>query len=275
MSAETRPAAGPLSAVEPWDLVSANYAADSPAFMLPFIRRAIEWAAPAATARVIDVAAGPGTLAFELAPRVAAVDAVDFSPAMLAELERKRQALGFGNVRALHADGQALPLPEQRYEAAFSMFGLMFFPDRNRGFAELHRVLKPGGVAVVSSWAPVAESPLMQLMFGALRAADPKRAAPQTNWLSLENPDVFRAELTAAGFRDVAIEPLSQSLHVPDADALWEEMARWSAPLVLLRKSLGEEEWARQSQLARAYVAAQTNERRDFSTTAYLGFGRR
>ena len=36
------------------------------------------------------------------------------------------------------------------------MFGLMFFPDRAKGFAELFRVLRPGATAVVSSWAPGA-----------------------------------------------------------------------------------------------------------------------
>jgi ubiquinone/menaquinone biosynthesis C-methylase UbiE len=275
MSFETRPVAGPLSVAQPWDLVSAGYTAELAVVMLPFTQHAIALAEPKPAARVIDVATGPGVLALELAPRVEHVDAIDFSPSMLAELERRRVALGIENVTSAVADGQALPFAGASFDCGFSMFGLMFFPDRKRGFAELFRVLRPGGVAVVSSWAPVDQSSLMRLMFGALRAADPTRAAPQTNWLSLENPEVFRAELEGAGFSEVKITPYTHSLAVSDADELWRVMARSSAPLVLLRERLGEEEWSRQSELARAYVAEQLRETRELSTTAYLGFGRR
>lgn len=270
-----KPAPGPLSVVRPWDLVSAGYAAESSSIMLPFSRLAIELARPAPDARVLDCATGPGVLALELAARVARVDAVDFSPAMVAELEQRRSALELDNVFAQVADGQALPFADASFDAAFSMFGLMFFPDRARGFAELHRTLRPGGVAVVSSWAPVAQSPLMILMFGALRAADPTRAAPQTNLLNLENPEVFVREMQQAGFREVRVEPHTHSIHVRDASELWQMLVRGSAPLVMLRERLGPTEWARQAELAQAYLAEQLPQQRTLSTTAYLGLGRR
>jgi SAM-dependent methyltransferase len=173
------------------------------------------------------------------------------------------------------ADGQALPFADASFDVAFSMFGLMFFPDRKRGFAELYRTLKPGGVAVVSSWAPVEQSSLMILMFGALRAADPTRAAPQTNLLNLENPELFERELKQAGFRDVRVEPHTHSMEVRDPSAWWESLVRGGAPMALLKQRLGPAEWERQSQLAQAYLAEQIQAPRTLSTTAYLGFGRR
>jgi ubiquinone/menaquinone biosynthesis C-methylase UbiE len=275
MTTEPRPAPGPLAIAEPWDLVSTGYSAESDSVMLPFTQRALALVAPSSTAEVLDVATGPGVLALEVAPRVKRVDAVDFSPAMLAQLERKRRALGIENVFAQVADGQALPFADQSFDAAFSMFGLMFFPDRNRGFSELRRTLRPGGVAVVSSWAPVDQSPLMVLMFGALRAADASRPVPQTNLLNLENPAVFVRELELAGFRDVRVEPYTHGVQVESAEQCWEAMTRASAPLVLLKRKLGEQEWARQSRLAKAYVAEQVPSPRVLTTTAYLGFGRR
>jgi len=275
MTDPARPAPGPLSVVEPWDLVAEGYTAEMPNVMLPFARHAIDLAAPARSAQVLDVATGPGVLALELAPRVKRVDAVDFSPAMLEQLERQRTALGIENVVSRLADGQALPFADASFDAAFSMFGLMFFPDRAQGFAELYRTLRPGGVAVVSSWAPVDQSPLMMLMFGALRAADPSRAAPQRNLLNLENPEVFQQELEAAGFRDVRVEPRTHSLRVEDPVAWWELLCKASAPLVLLKHRLGASEWQRQSELAQAYLSEQIASPRELSTTAYLGFGRR
>jgi ubiquinone/menaquinone biosynthesis C-methylase UbiE len=270
-----KPAPGPLAVAAPWDLVSAGYAAESASLMLPFSRSAVELARPSASAHVLDVATGPGVLALELAPRVARVDAIDFAPAMLEQLELRRRALGIDNVFAQVADGQALPFADQSFDAAFSMFGLMFFPDRARGFAELYRTLKPGGVAVVSSWAPVDQSPLMIHMFGALRAADPTRAAPVTNLLNLENPEVFVRELTQAGFRDVRVEPHTHAVEVQDPAIWWETLVRASAPLAMLKQRLGPVEWERQEGLAKAYLAEQIPTPRSLSTTAYLGFGRR
>jgi SAM-dependent methyltransferase len=275
MTESARPAPGPLSVSEPWDLVSEGYASEAPQIMLPFTRHAIELARPSRQAHVLDVATGSGMLALELAPHVVRVDAVDFAPKMLEQLDRKRRALGLENVHVRQADGQALPFPDQSFDAAFSMFGLMFFPERERGFAELWRVLRPGGVAVVSSWAPVDQSPLMQAMFGALCAADPTRAAPQTNWLNLENPEVFVRELKAAGFRDVSVQPYTHALPVESAEQFWDVTTRSSAPLVMLKNRLGPEEWQRQSALALAYLKETIPRPTTLGTTAYLGFGRR
>jgi ubiquinone/menaquinone biosynthesis C-methylase UbiE len=275
MSASPRPAPGPLSVSEPWDLVSKGYADEAASVMLPFARHAIRLAQPTSSARVLDLATGPGTLALELSPSVNRVDAVDFSPAMLAQLEAQRAALGLDNVFARLADGQALPFEDASFNVVFSMFGLMFFPDRPKGFAEARRVLRPGGVLVVSSWAPVEQSPLMMLMFGALRAADPSRAAPQTNLLSLENPELFAEELEAAGLEDVSVKPYTHGVRVEDANGYWDSMSRASAPIVMLKNRLGQAEWERQSQLAKAYIAEQITEPRELTTTAYLGFGRR
>jgi ubiquinone/menaquinone biosynthesis C-methylase UbiE len=270
-----KPAPGPLAVAAPWDLVSAGYAEGSDIIMLPFSRRAVELAQPAASAHVLDVATGPGVLALDLARRVARIEAVDFAPAMIEQLEQRRRALGIANVFAQVADGQALPFADQSFDVAFSMFGLMFFPDRERGFAELYRTLKPGGVAVVSSWAPVEQSPLMIHMFGALRAADPTRTVPVTNLLNLENPEVFVREMEQAGFRDVRVEPHTHAVEVQDPAVFWDWLVRGSAPLAMLKQRLGPAEWERQAALAKAYLAQQLPAPRSLSTTAYLGFGRR
>lgn len=274
-SAQTPPAGGPLSVKEPWDLVASGYAAEAPNVMLPFTRHAIAWANPSPNARVLDVAAGSGVMSLEVAKQVAHVDALDFSTKMLAELEQRRTASGATNITTIQGDGQNLPFTDDSFDAAFSMFGLMFFPDRMKGFRELHRTLKPGGTAVVSSWAPVDQSPLMQLMFGALRAADPSRQAPQTNWLSLENPEFFREEMLTAGFREVVIKPFTHAVSIESPETYWDVTVRASAPLVLLRSRLGEAEWERQSVLAQEYIASVVKGPGTFDTTAFLGFGRK
>jgi ubiquinone/menaquinone biosynthesis C-methylase UbiE len=267
----------PLSTSEPWDLVATGYAAEATSLMIPFSKLALELAGVGPTTRVLDVATGPGTLALLAAERVKSVEAVDFAESMIAELRRALAERKIENVRASVGDGQALSFADNSFDAAFSMFGLMFFPDRARGFGELLRVLAPGGVAVVSSWAPIDESTLMTLMFGAIRAADPSRPAPQKDLLSLENSELFEQELRAAGFTEVRVTAHEQEFPLTaSADELWERMAKSSAPLVLMRRRMGEEQWAKQAEVARAHLRERlSGPSFPLTTKAYLGFGRK
>ena len=266
----------PLASPGPWDLVADGYAAEAPWVMGPFSERAAGLIPLGAESRVVDVAAGPGTLTLRLAPRVKQVTALDFSASMLERLRRGATEQQLENITILEGDGQSLPFEDAEFDAGFSLFGLMFFPDRARGFRELFRVLRPGASAVVSSWAPVSRSPLMQAMFGALHAADATRPAPAYDPTTLENADLFAEEMTGGGFVDVKIEPYEVVLPPLRAGLLWEAMVRSSAPLVLLRKRLGEAEWAVQSKKAEAFVDAFfEGEERSLSTTAFFGIGKK
>jgi SAM-dependent methyltransferase len=44
-------------------------------------------------------------------------------------------------------DGQALDLPDAAFDAVFSIFGVIMFPDWRKGLAEMARVTRPGGTA--------------------------------------------------------------------------------------------------------------------------------
>ncbi|WP_330233837.1 methyltransferase domain-containing protein [Nocardia sp. NBC_00508] len=265
--------ANPLAVAEPWDLVADGYAEFAPAIMRPFSARALEFAALSPASQVVDVAAGPGTLSLLAAEHVALVEAIDFSEPMIARLAQDAAASGLTNIRARVGDGQDLPFESDRFDAGFSMFGLMFFPERARGFAELFRVLRPGGTAVVSSWAPVADSPLMRMMFGALAAADPDIQEPQPNFLSLENPEVFESEMRGAGFEAVSIQRHSIALPFDSPAQMWETMVRSSAPLELMRHSVSAEVWAERAAVMQAFLAEKYRPNYPLSTTAYLGIG--
>jgi SAM-dependent methyltransferase len=149
----------------------------------------------------------------------------------------------------------------------------MFFTDRLAGMRQMHRVLRPGGRALISSWAPLAQSFAMGVVFEAVRILDPTREAPVTDIRSLENPQVLHDEMVSAGFDRVTVSPAECEMEAADADAFWEAMLKGALPLVLLRKNLGSAEWAAREPQARDYVrSALSNGERLFST-AYLGYG--
>lgn len=247
-------AMNPLSQPDPWSLVAAGYQAETVPAFRQYCQKAIELVGYKPGSAVIDVACGPGTLSLMLADDAARITAIDFSAGMLDEFRKLVTEHKANNISIHQMDGQKLDLPDGEFDYGFSMFGLMFFPDRIAGFKELLRVLKPGARAAVSSWAPVAESPVMQMMFGALRAAFPERPEPKTNMLSLENPEFFRDEMSSAGFQNVQVTAFDGVWQVRGSEEFLESMVKGSAPLEMMRKNLSPETWVGKRELILGFL---------------------
>ncbi|MDD2699934.1 MAG: methyltransferase domain-containing protein [Sideroxydans sp.] len=264
----------PLSVSEPWNLVADGYAETTMLVFQRFAEQAIAAIDLQPGATVLDVACGPGTLGLIAAQTARKVHGIDFSSAMLDIFEHKRAQAGHDHIELHCGDAQALPYADDTFDAAFSMFGLMFFPDRNKGFAEIYRTLKTGGRIAVTSWAPMDQSPAMLTMFGALRAIKPDLPQPQRSVTTLENPDVFRTEMIAAGFKDVEIRPLTQGFPVASIPKFWEDMVKGSAPLVMMKKAMGEALWREKEKLAIAYLEeALASKPETLTSDAWLGIG--
>jgi len=100
--------------------------------------------------RVLDVCAGTGDLALLAAPRVGPTGGVvlyDFNRAMLELGAAKVADAGLaGRLQALQGDAQRLAWRDASFDAAMVGFGIRNLTHLEQGFAEMHRVLKPGGV---------------------------------------------------------------------------------------------------------------------------------
>jgi ubiquinone/menaquinone biosynthesis C-methylase UbiE len=232
----------PLATPLPWNLVAADYATDVVPVFSRFAEKAVTMAGVGKGARVLDVAAGPGTLAFIASAAGARVTAIDFSSEMIDRL-RVRSAQQGVEIDARVGDGQALPFDDASFDHAFSMFGLMFFPDRAKGFRELCRVLVPGGRAVVSSWVPAERVPWFGQMWGALREFVP--SLPQGSPFPLSRPEECLAEMREGGFEAVKVVEVTESQSYVSTHQLWSGTTRTSAPIALLREKLGPSEWPR------------------------------
>jgi SAM-dependent methyltransferase len=123
-----------------------------------------EWAPRVADAagirpghRVLDVACGTGVLSRTAASRSGpsgAVIGLDLNRGMLAVAARLSPTL-----RWPQGTAEALPFPDQCFEAVVSQFGLMFVPDPAVALREMMRVLVPGGRLAVAVWASLANTP--------------------------------------------------------------------------------------------------------------------
>jgi SAM-dependent methyltransferase len=241
----------PLAQPEAWNFVADGYEANL-GLVEQYSATALTLASLSPRARIVDVACGPGTLALQAAPKVAHVDALDFSTEMIARLQARAAAAGAKNIDARVGDGEALPYPERSFDAAFSMFGLMFFANRDRGFAELRRVLKPGAPVVVSGWLPFARVPALQTMMATVARMVPS-AVPPPGSGPLGDGEELRRELEAAGFDDVSVREVTHRWPAPSVADFWRMMERSMVLLVLLQRKLDGATWAR---LATAVQAA-------------------
>lgn len=101
------PPESPLSTPLAWNLVSVGYAAESFDMFAAYSADALSLAQVTAGERIVDVAAGPGSLAVQASAVAREVHAVDFAADMLAQLAARIDEGGITNVTARQEIGRA------------------------------------------------------------------------------------------------------------------------------------------------------------------------
>jgi ubiquinone/menaquinone biosynthesis C-methylase UbiE len=192
----------PEQSAEAWSGSADAYGTFAEAVTRQFAEDAVRLVRMGPGSRVLDVAAGTGVFTFAAARRGAEVLATDFSAGMIEELGRKCAAQGLSTVKTAVMDGQALTVADASFDVVASLFGVMFFPDHDRGLRELLRALVPGGQAVVATWAPPARGELFRVVGGAVSKAIPDMPAPDKppHWAALGDADDLRRRLLSVGF---------------------------------------------------------------------------
>lgn len=243
------PARPPEQRADLWSRVAADYDTFSQQVTLSFAEEAARFVELGPGVRVIDVAAGTGNFTFAAARRGAEVLATDFAPAMVELLRARAAEHGFGGrVRTAVMDGQALDVPDASFDVAASIFGLLFFPDHDKGIRELARVLVPGGRAVVSTWAPPPRGEMSRLFGIALAKAmppapnAPAAPPPLPHWAKLGDAESFRRRFLENGFARAHVVELRHAWVFDRVEQLTETLPRSAPPAVAMFQSMTAEQ---------------------------------
>ena len=171
--------------------------------------------------RVLETAAGTGIVTRRirdaLPPRVG-LTATDLNAPML-EIARTKFRPG-EEVEFQPADAMALPFPDGGFDAVVCQFGIMFFPDRETSYHEVHRVLAPGGRYLFSVWDAHRYNPfgrIAQEVGARFFPVDP----PQfyTVPFSCHRIDPIRDAVADAGFADFEAAVVRLDKEIPDTAA--------------------------------------------------------
>ncbi len=151
-----------MDAVAFWDRAAPRYAAAWDAFLAPVRTAVLEALRPEPGMELLEVASGPGLMAFPLAEAVGQggrVEATDLSPRMVDRIRSGARARGLSRVGARVAAMEALPFAPGTFDGAVALLALHLSPDPRRALGELLRVVRPGGRIVLATWGTVGTSP--------------------------------------------------------------------------------------------------------------------
>jgi arsenite methyltransferase len=112
--------------------------------------------------RVLDLGSGAGTdslVAAQMVGEQGRVTGIDMTSEMLAKARAAAAEIGATNVEFVEGEAEQLPFPDESFDVVISNGVVDLIPDKDAVFAELHRVLVPGGrlqIADVTIQNPVS-----------------------------------------------------------------------------------------------------------------------
>ena len=163
----------------------------------PFVEPMLEALGDIQDLSVLDVATGPGYGAGRALQMGAKVTGTDFSATMVRQAAMLNPGVCF-EVGDVHD----LPYPDCAFDCVVSNFGVQHFSEPERAFAEMARVLKPGGKLAFTLWAANIFNRAGEILSAGLNAHadDASSVPPGPDWRQLDD-EAKRVEfLTRAGF---------------------------------------------------------------------------
>jgi ubiquinone/menaquinone biosynthesis C-methylase UbiE len=167
---------------------------------------------------VLETAAGSGVVTRAVAPKLsqrASYVVTDLNQPMLDYAATRQPA--DPRISWRKADALALPFEDAAFDLVFCQFGVMFFPDRQSGYREAKRVLKPGGCFLFNVWDRIEENVFANDVTNALAEFfpdDPPRFMARTPH-GYHDTALIRADLEQAGFSSVTIETRAEQSRAP------------------------------------------------------------
>ena len=178
-------------------------------------------AAAVAKHAVLETACGTGIVTRALRDALAAsmtLTATDLNPGMMTIAQQK---LRDGEQVILQpADGTDLPFPDSSFDTMVCQFGMMFYPDKQQGYQEAHRVLTRGGHYLFSVWDEHRYNAFGRITHDVVKRFFPDDPPPfYAVPFSYSAIDLIKEQLLDARFTDISVSVVTRGQNIPDLKA--------------------------------------------------------
>lgn len=196
---------------------------------------------------ILELGAGPGDTGFEVAQKLGGdgkLISTDISPEMVEVAKRRASTFGVTNVEFRVMDAQKIELPDSTVDGVIHRFGPMLLPDPDASFAEVHRVLRDGGVYLSTVIGGPQDNPwMLSIGMSVMQSGIQMPGGPMDPGgpFSLADPDQLRERIASAGFDEVTIEPVDLSFDFATAEEAWSILSSMAGPIAILVSGLDEE----------------------------------
>lgn len=237
-----------MSAQQDWGI--GEYEIFAPA-LLPAAERLVSRAAPVPGERAIDLGSGSGNATLPLLATGVTVTAVEPSLRLLGVTVERAKLAGY-DVAPVNAGAESLPLPDGDADLIVSNFALIFCTQPEAAFAEVVRVLAPGGRLLFTAWLPTGPiAAIAQRIRAVITAgqrtgqtafvADPKAAQPGT--VLWHDPATF-AHLVPGGVDAITVEQDEVVFTAGSADEWFTTMELHHPAWLVAQEQLPAGKWA-------------------------------
>lgn len=176
----------------------------------------------ASYSNVLEIACGTGRVTRHLVAALPADGKIIASDLNEDMINVARHSVKDARVKWMVADAQDLPFPDENFDHIICQFGVMFFPDKARAFAEAHRVLAPGGRFVFNVWDSMENNPrsaVIRTVLEELLGDEAPDFLSKGPYSFYDTNQVFSL-LQQAGFKKIQLELVQKITYYATADDL-------------------------------------------------------
>lgn len=205
-----------------FNAIAENYDCPQMRYFASCAEEMIRLSNPAADSHICDIAAGTGQVSLAAARHIdrqaGRIEAIDLSTEMLAIAARSMKLHAINNVNLQVMDAEHLTFADSTFDLLCCSFGIFFLPEPLSAVNSWHRVLKPGGQIIISSFAPAAFMPMAEWLKEDIEAVG-------VDWPG--SPQRFRTERECLSlfdrqrFQDHCVTRRQQGIHLMDEQEWW------------------------------------------------------
>lgn len=201
-----------------------------PAIFAAWTEHVVEGADIGVGHRVLDVACGTGVLSRAALGRCGnanLVSGLDAAPGMIAVAREIEPGIDW-----LVGLAESLPFDDGSFDRIISQFGMMFFQNRQKAVEEAFRVARPAGRIAMAIWSSADQNPIYNKIASLLEEQVSSDAANAVRKpFCLGDPQQVTKLLADAGFKNIAVETMTEAARFPSSRIIVEADLRGWLPL--------------------------------------------